>query len=171
MELPASIAMSFNKRKLEGFPGNEEDEFQVKKKQSLMSMDTTDSISKEDPNLSPIVLKPYHSEPLGTPDRQLSMGRRQLSAVKVTSSHKKKHRSAHLNFSDEIKKKYMHDPALYDDHFKVVKYKNYKYNLNDCIMICNEADAYNDFICKLIRIIKPAKYEPNGVLAFLEVQW
>lgn len=169
--LPAPNLMSSGKRKFDAFFENEEDTYQVKKKYSFFSMDTSDSFSKEDPNLSPVGLKPYTSEPIGTPDQHALVVKEKLSALKLTSSHKKKDRSGHSNSSEEIQKKYMSDPSMYTDRFKAVKYKDYIYKLNACMMIRNEADAYNDFICKLVRIMKPTKIDPKGILAFLEVQW
>jgi len=57
------------------------------------------------------------------------------------------------------------------DTYKLVKYKGNIYHLEDTLLIRNEADVNSDFICRLLRIIRPLKPESLKVLAFLEVQW
>lgn len=146
-------------------------EFEIKRKYSVLSMETNDSMSKEVTNLSPLILKAQPSEQPRSPENHKSTGREKLSVMRATSSHKKKHRSAHFNSYQEIIKIYMSDPVLYVDSFKAIKYKNYKYRLESYLLIRNEADANNDFVCKLLRIIKPNQVNEKKILAFLEVQW
>jgi hypothetical protein len=75
------------------------------------------------------------------------------------------------NSYDEIHKAYLSDPNSFVDTYKIVKYKGNIYHIAENLLIRNEADANNDFICKLLRIIRPLKPESLKVLAFLEVQW
>lgn len=72
---------------------------------------------------------------------------------------------------EEVAKKYIKDPASYIDNYKIVKYKDIKYYIGDTLLIRNHDGINDDFICKLLRIIRPIKTDLNKVLAFLEVQW
>jgi hypothetical protein len=71
----------------------------------------------------------------------------------------------------DLVQKYIKDPTSFIDNYKVLKYRDIKYYINADLLVRNEADVNNDFICKLIRIIRPNKLENNKILAFLEVQW
>ena len=163
--------MSLKKRKLETTSPIIENTFLIQKMNSLLSIETSDSLSKEDNMLSPLVLKSQDSEVSLTSEYQKKLAQDKLSALKSTANGKKNKRSTHLNSYEEIKRNYMSDPMDYIDNYRAVKYKNYKYLLGTCLLVKNEADADNDFICKLIKIIKPKKVDSKKILAFLEVQW
>lgn len=162
--------MASDKRKMNPQFEQDDDYFQIKKKSSYISMDTNDSVPKEDTNLSPIALKPYNAEPAVPTDSQTSLIKEKPSVTKALS-HKKTDNSAQSVSFDEGVKYYMSDPSRYIDTFKAVKYKDKKYNLGDDMLIKNEGDPYSDFVCRLVRVIKPAKRDNRGILAFLEIQW
>ena len=163
--------MSLQKRSLESLQELDDQELDIIKKASLITTETYDSSSKEDPTLSPVAFKAHFSEHVQTPERHESGNLDKSGHSKTMESGRRKNRSGQLNSYEEFKQTYMSDPSHYADNYKVVKYRNYRYKLNTCMLIRNEADAENDFVCKLIRIIKPKKLDENRVLAFLEVQW
>ncbi len=164
----------FHKRRANSFLSCDEYEIQIKKKHSHhghhSTADTADSLSRSDSVFSPIASTILLSDPTQTPEQTIRIAKDKLSAMKVCQS-SKKHKSAHLNSYEEIKKNYMSNPQDYVDSYKVVKFKNIKYKLNACMLVRNESDAENDFVCKLLRIIRPNKADAKKILAFLEVQW
>lgn len=70
-----------------------------------------------------------------------------------------------------LKKAFLDDPTKYNDTFTGVKYKNTTYRINDNLLVRNEEDPENDFICKLLRVIRPNNPEDVKLIAVLEVQW
>jgi len=168
--LDTPLTSCIGKRRANSFYNDDEYEFQIKKKSSLLSTDTTDSLSRDDALLSPTTLKNHGADSMHTPDHGYKVAKDKLSALKRCQS-SKKHKSAHLNSYDEIRKNYMSDAQDYVDTFKMVKFKNIKYSLNSCMLVRNETDVENDFVCKLLRIIRPKKVDAKKILAFLEVQW
>ena len=70
-----------------------------------------------------------------------------------------------------LKKAFLNDPSKYNDTFTGVKYKNTTYRINDNLLVRNESDPENDFLCKLLRVIRPNNPEDVKLLAVLEVQW
>ena len=160
-----------HKRRANSFLSSDEYEIIIKKKHSHHShystADTADSLSRSDFVCSPIASKLPLSDLMQTPEQTFKLARDKLSALKVNQS-SKKHKSAHLNSYEEIKKNYMSDPQDYVDTFKVVKFKNIKYKLGACMLVRNESDVENDFVCKLLRIIRPNKVDAKKIFAFLE---
>jgi len=165
------LTPSTHKRRANSFLSTDEYEIIIKKKHSHRSTaDTADSLSRSDFVCSPIASKILVSDLMQTPEQTIKVAKDKLSALKVCQS-SKKHKSAHLNSYEEIKKNYMSDPQDYVDTFKVVKFKSIKYKLNACMLVRNESDVENDFVCRLLRIIRPNKVDAKKILAFLEVQW
>ena len=91
-------------------------------------------------------------------------------AMTLQRSRKKKQNTT-TSVGEELKAEYVNDPEAYIDTYQSLKYKDYMYKIGDILLIKNESDAVNDFVCKLNRIIRPVKLDSSKVLAFLEVQW
>lgn len=72
---------------------------------------------------------------------------------------------------EDVFKKYSKDPNSFIDTYKIVKYQNIQYKINDTLLVRNEDDASNDFIGMLLKIVKVKPSEGRKTIAFLEVQW
>ena len=72
------------------------------------------------------------------------------SPLKNKKGPKKQEKSSY----EEIHNAYLNDPNSFIDTNKVVKYKGNSYHIEDKLLIRNEADTNNDFIGKLLRIIR-----------------
>ncbi len=59
------------------------------------------------------------------------------------------------------------DPNRYKE-YKKLKYKDTIYEINENIMISNADDSSNDFIGKLIRIMR---IDAEKILTLIEIQW
>ena len=151
---------SIQKRKLENFLS---EEIPIHKKlntqESLINLHKNDK-ANESPNASTMTTSP--NDQIIT-ENQL---KQHETPVRNTTGPKKQEKSSY----EEIHKAYLSDPSSFVDTYKVVKYKGNIYHIEDKLLIRNEADANSDFICKLLRIIRPLK-ETLKMLAFLEVQW
>lgn len=71
----------------------------------------------------------------------------------------------------QIKKLLLNEPYKFNDTYTGIKYKNTVYRLYDNLLIKNESDSENDFLGRLIRIIRANDPEEINFLAILEVQW
>ena len=72
------------------------------------------------------------------------------------------------NFETFIRK-CLKDKTSYQDSYKKFKFKNSIYNIGDAILVKNDGDPLNDFVGKLLRILRPKKMDSNKIVAFLEV--
>lgn len=73
--------------------------------------------------------------------------------------------------STNVVKLLLSDPTKYNDTYTGIKYKNTIYRVKDNLMIENDGDPDNDYICKLLRVIRPKDPDEFKILAVLEVQW
>jgi len=116
----------------------------------------------------------YSSNPQkGSKENSLSMQDKlnlEESGSKADQGSKKKSKFPITSY-EGISKDYLENTNLYIDTYKKLKYKGFSYSVNDTLLVKNELDPNNDYICKLIKIIRPIKLEPDKILSFLEVQW
>jgi len=140
----------------------------LKKKVHTQDDDDASIISNSSEASSTNFLKTSYDD-INSPTKTTEASMHEESPQPVTHTPKKK--SKHATTYEEFARKCLKDPSAYIDTYKVVKFRNVKYRVNDTLLILNEEDANNDFICTLLRIIKPVKYDEKKVLAFLEVQW
>ena len=73
--------------------------------------------------------------------------------------------------STNVVKLLLSDPSKYNDTYTGIKYKNTVYRVKDNLLIRNDADPENDFVCKMVRVIRPNNIEEYMILAVLEIQW
>lgn len=85
----------------------------------------------------------------------------------LKNSESSKHRKR-VNQYEELRSRYFSDPSKYKQ-YRNLKYKSHIYKVQDAVLILNEDDPTNDFICKLLNIYRYD--EDDRTLVFIEVQW
>lgn len=57
--------------------------------------------------------------------------------------------------ADNFMKKFLKDSNAYWDHYTSLKFKNVVYHKGDAVLVRNDGEVMNDFIGKILRIIRP----------------
>ena len=164
--------MFSNKRNGETFfhDNKDDEEFQIKKKNRLMSMDTSDTSPLRESIFGLIPQKDSSMHSINSFEHSKLETCTEFSFSSPIDHGKKNHfPSAYLHSNSELLKKFLKELSSYEDKFTVIKYNNHKYRLHTALLVKNEMN--NVHICKLIRIIRPIKVNSNKILAFLEVEW
>jgi len=152
---------------------NDEEEFQIKKKIRLLSMDTIETFPREE---SVSGLTPQKESSLNSIQSIQSQEHSKLEfnaefsfASPIESAKKSHFPSTHIHTNSKLLNNYLNQLPSYEDNFTTIKYNDYKYKVNTNILVNDEMK--NVLICKVIRIIRPNKVDSRRILAFLEVQW
>jgi hypothetical protein len=90
----------------------------------------------------------FYASPTKTPDALSS------DDTQTTSKTPPK-KKTNLNSSHEdMARRYNKDPSQFVDNYKLLKFKDAKYGIGDAVLIRNQDNIADDFICKLLKIIR-----------------